>query len=294
MNFDNLFERCINSITYLHDGVSSAYQHAGFSPKTDSIATKEIAATKKREILITAYSQGAMLIEVAADEAMAFAKTLINPALTIAPWSIARSVIEASALGCWLMDIKIDEMQRIARSYAFRYEGLIQQLKYAKSQNQVKLVQSIEERIKKVECQAIALGYPPIHSKNNKCIGIAQLMPSITEIVDQILHKQATYRLLSAAVHAHFWAIKNLGFEMVPDADVPTGANNVSGVNVHFMHKALKPLSILAVTSEVITSFARIIWNRFLLFGWDKDNLLNILESVYDQLEMKQRFWRVP
>jgi hypothetical protein len=36
------------------------------------------------------------------------------------------------------------------------------------------------------------------------------------------------------------------------------------------------------------------VWNQCLYFGWDKDRLIAVLESVYDQMNMQPvlRFWR--
>ena len=292
MDIVSVIDRCIRALTLLHDGTSRVYQQSGFDQRPGSIADKEILSATNKQILLTAYDQGGVLIEVVADESMAFAKTLTNPVQTIAPWIIARSTIESAALGCWLLDASIDHTSRIARSYALRYEGLLQQEKYARSENQKQIADSVTDRINKTEAQAIALGYPPIQNKKGRCIGIGQAMPSMTDIVNDVLHMQGIYRLLSATVHAHFWALKNLSFDLMPAAQIPPGTDTQSGVKVHLMQKALQPIPVLSVTTTIISCFVRLVWAKFLLFGWDTAELITIFEGVYDLQGLVQRFWR--
>ena len=120
-------------------------------PSAGSQAESELVSVDGRDIVETAFSQGAMLIEVAADQTVACYKTLSNPAQTVAPWTCARAVMESSALGCWLMDPAIDRRVRMQRSYAFRHEGLIQQRRYAMATKHEATAEAVTQRIVEVE-----------------------------------------------------------------------------------------------------------------------------------------------
>lgn len=293
---DDIFSVSIEAIKSFHDGTSSAYQSKGFLPSEESQADHELATTRSREQLETAFSLGSMLIEVAADQAMAFTKTISIPAQTIAPWTTARSVIESAALGSWLMDDAIGSNERIMRGFAFRYEGLSQQEKFSRAENHGTVTDAVVERINAVESKAVELGYARILSKkNNKRIGIGQIMPSVTDIIDKALNMQGTYRLLSAAAHGHFWALNHLSFQPVLNNQTPLVMETAAGVKVHVLQKALHPNQALFLTAEILASLAHIVWRKFKLFGWDLKGIELVFDSAYDKIGIKsdaQKFWK--
>lgn len=195
------------------DQTSVIWNQQGERPGPSSQASLELVTFVRPESIGTAYSQALILFEAAADYSMALVKTLTEPAQTIAPWSCARSVLETSALATWLWDTKIDARQRVQRSLAFRHEGLVQQLKFAKASKIGVDKQKIIERLDEVEQIALSLGFDKIVDKKNyKRIGIAQTMPFVTDIITDMFDKESNYRLLSAMVHGHSWAIQPLSF----------------------------------------------------------------------------------
>jgi hypothetical protein len=86
------------------------------TPALNSQAGLEIGNFSRSESVATAYTQAGMLFESAVDYSMALVKALTLPATAIAPWGIARSVLEMSALATWLWDTKIHAFQRVQRS----------------------------------------------------------------------------------------------------------------------------------------------------------------------------------
>lgn len=284
----------MDTVTYLHDETSKIYQRSGQDSLEGSQAQNELGKTPSKETLVTAFSQGAMLIEVAGDQLTAFCKTITNPVQTIAPWTCARSEIEAAALGCWLMDTSITDRERLQRSFAFRYEGLIQQKRYLKALGKIEIAQSVHERIENVEKHAIELGFVPLRDKKKQIHGIGQTMPTITDLVGQTLGKEDTYRLLSAVAHAHFWALNNLSFCPALSSGTVFSTDTASGVSVSFVEKGLSPIPIAVLATEVISSFTELIWRKFRLFGWDHKALRKVYENAYDRIGIKEqmRFWR--
>src|SRR5687768_9940331 len=103
----------------------------GHTPVSGSIAELELQTFPRAESVHTAQSQAWMLLEVAADQLTAFLKTVSEPLETIAPYTCVRSLLEAAALASWILDPTIDVRTRVSRSLALRYEGLVQQLKWA-------------------------------------------------------------------------------------------------------------------------------------------------------------------
>src|SRR5262249_44875713 len=137
------------------------------------------------------------------------------PATTIAPWGIARSVLEMSALAKWLWDTKIHAFERVQRSLVFRHKGLVDQLKLAKISKELLDPKKVIARINHAEFSALELGMGSIENKKGRKQFVFKMeMPTNTEIINEVMDKEQEYRLLSAMVHGRNWAIQSLGFEI--------------------------------------------------------------------------------
>lgn len=161
-------EKALSSIEAVNEFMketSVLWNQYQYQPLPNSQASKELAKFPRPESIGTAYSQGTFLIEVAADYVFAVTKTISEPSQTIAPWVCARGVLEASALSIWLLDTKINAEERAKRSFAFRYEGLEQRRKLAKSTDGKIDSQTVVSRIDEVEQVALNLGYEKIVDK---------------------------------------------------------------------------------------------------------------------------------
>ena len=122
----------------------------GNEPAQDSTAALEIASFPKRGLVLTAYSQADMLLEVGSELVTCFIRTCAEPALPIASWSSVRGVIEPCALATWLLDPSIDVRTRVKRSFALRFEGLDQQIKMMRTANRVENVDAISGKSTKL------------------------------------------------------------------------------------------------------------------------------------------------
>lgn len=130
--------RIISALTTLHDETASFFNKRGLDPAPGSQAISELTAFR-RESIQTSYSQGSLLIEVSADQLVSLFRSLAEPVLTIAPWTSVRANFESSALASWLLDTSISARERVQRSFALRFEGLSQQVKFARASGLKKL-----------------------------------------------------------------------------------------------------------------------------------------------------------
>ena len=256
------------------------YQH---QPLPNSQAAEELAEFSRPESIGTAYSQGTVLIEVAADYVFAVTRTLTEPAQTIAPWVCARGVLETSALSLWFLDTSIGADERVKRSLAFRYEGFDQQRKFAQSTNGKINPQTIISRIYEVEQVASKLGYEKITDKKGNRIGIGQNMPSITDIVIKMLNKEQDYRLLSAMVHAHPWALQHFGFIKTHDDQMIF--ENVKGA---YFEKHLSADSIFFLCIDSVTSLSQALLMNFKLFGYNAKPLALAINNAIKKIQPPQ------
>jgi hypothetical protein len=275
--------RMNQALVQLHEESGCFLNECGHQPSQPSIATKELSAFREPEFIKTVYAQGTVLIEVAADHLVAFTRTITEPVQTMAPWTCVRAIIESSALASWLFDPGIDVRTRVQRSFAFRYEGLRQQEKFGRvSGNEDDVKKAIKQRIDVVEAAALKLGFNQVKSGRGKRIGIAQQMPSVTRVVDEVLGEEATYRLLSAIAHAHPWALQQSSYRKSDSKDDL------------LLKKNLEPFAVAYLSIKAADSFSKPVWYKCQLFGWDVKRLELIFSSAYDSLGInpgRGRFW---
>lgn len=275
--------RMVLVVRDLHEETARLLNRYGYQPLANSQAEQELQSFPRQESVKTAYSQGALLIEVVADQTIAFTKTVTEPVQTVAPWTCVRALLEASALSCWLLDPKIDVRTRIQRSFAFRYEGLSQQVKFGRARRANADIAKVLARIDNVERVALGLGFSKVENPKGERIGIGQQMPSTTEIIRDMLGEEANYRLLSAAAHAHHWALQQLSFRSVDEqgANSESVGDNVAG---RFFEKNIEPLAVTFLCALAGKYFAKPIKHKSGLFGWDTRPLEDILDIAFGQM----------
>ena len=161
----------------LHDTIVDFINTYEFDPLPESIGARELADNSCEGLLRTAYSQGHFLFESTADHIYSLIKLLDGTVPTLSPYTCLRAALESAALSCWLLCTEINAKERISRSIAFRYEGLLQQLKFARVINGGTDVESLKKIIVTVEKEAIQLGFAVIFNKKNEKIGVAVAAP---------------------------------------------------------------------------------------------------------------------
>ena len=254
-------------------------------PNPESIAIREWNDSQNKELIKDVCYRGILSMESAADHLMAYADSISEPAKTIAPWTCVRGLLESCALALWFLDPNINAHERLSRCFAFRYSGFMEQKKFLRVDNATIEIEKVERRIKKVEQDAILLGYAPVLNKKGEIDGIAQSMPSIIDLIRRTLNREGEYRLLSGIAHGHHWAIGKMGFRVCEE--------EYEDNNDLTYEKYLHPEIVLFATDIAVSAFANVLWYLWQLYGWNEEEIKNLLNKIYDQLhyKKKQRFW---
>jgi len=276
--------RMREALAALHDRVADYLNDCGMYPAKGSIARSEQEAWRgDSDDLFTAYSQGHLLLESASDHAYGLTRLLTEPIQTIAPWTCVRATLEAAAYACWLLTKEINATERVARSLAFRYMGLEQQLKTARCMSDHEFSADTLKRLDELQAEAISLGYKVILDKVGKRISVARLVPSATECIRSQLDGEVYYRICSSMVHSHVSALIGLAFS-APDSSLP---NELS--------KNLSPHAACWLLLRATDAFSHAVWARATLFGHDLHELTIILDGAYDSMNLGEapRFWKV-
>lgn len=266
-------------------------EHQGYLAKPGSKADTDQRTCARPESIVTACGIGHNLIEASGEYVSAFVKTITEPVEVIACWTCVRAMMESSAMASWLFDPNATELERIGRTFALRYEGMQQQLKFGRVAGIVKKdMDSLEKRIDKLELIALALGFPRIHNRIGDRIGIGQRMPKITELIGMTLDQEKHYRLLSAVAHGHQWAISQLTY--APAAEQTT--LSIGNVETTLFQKVAKLDCIGVLGLLTLKGLARALWNQSRYFGWEMNPLEELIENAADKLQLNSanRFWR--
>lgn len=283
---DDLLEM-IYALRTLHDATASFYNQQDVRPTPQSRAGLELT-TSFHDAVKTAYSIGDLQIEIAADHLAGLPRLLAEPVQSIAPWTLVRAILEASAISSWLFDPKISVQDRARRSFAWRFEGLCEQAKFANAAglNSARVCTQLDS----LEQMAINLGFSKIANKKGERIGIGQRSPGITNLISLVLGEEANYRLLSAIAHGHYWAILQLSFlpsESRISNDLEQTFDSVS------FEKQLLPEAIAFMCRLAAYVFSRPIWYQAFLYGIELNQFRIMFNRVFDSLRDSDstKFW---
>ena len=285
------------ALSRFYNEIRSFHADHGNDLAPGSPALNEKAASPHPESLVTAWSIATMLIESGGQHVSAFVKTITAPVEPIACLTCVRSMLESCALASWLLDPRIDARTRVRRVFAIRYEEMEQSRKYVQvtggNNNHLKVIQELRDRVLKVEQDAQNLGYRRVVDKKGKRIGIGEKMPSATEVIKLMLDEESKYRLLSAVAHGHNWAIRELSFSPVPKGG---RRPDVGGVPVTMYEKTVDVEKLAVFGLTMANAYAKPVWYKCNYAGWDKERLVGVLESTFDELRIESngRFWHPP
>jgi hypothetical protein len=257
---------------------------AAGEPARTSLAAHELETFSSPEMLETAYGQGTMLAVAVRDHFEGLIRALAEPVLTVSPWSGARSTLESAALSCWLLDPCVTARERVARSFAFRYEGLHQQATIARRSGNSAAVDRTTKRLDEIADQALALGYADIVNKKGRRYSAGMPMPSMTNLTDSVLDCGGSYKVFSAMVHAHPWALQQLGFRGIQSEDgSPLTVKGKSG-DLFLFQKGFPIVAIQFIAVKAGGAFLKTHRCEWQLFGREMSSLETIHKQFYQQV----------
>ncbi len=286
----NLIPTIRASLLVLHNGVGEQYAVHNGRPTIGSKAQLEEANCRFPDILHTSWTISTTLIENASEHITAFVKTITEPVECLASFTCIRSMLESCAIAAWLSDPAVDLMSRLSRAFALRYEGLEQQLKLVRCLGLSQAERdSVAKRIDAVENHAIQLGFKKVVDRNGKRCGIGERFPNTTSLISEVLKEEWLYRMLSAIAHGHAWAITQLAYKPVPQS---AGIPQLPGTG-KFITKTPNLEAFVLLGLAAITSIARPLLALHEYNGWDRQQLISLLESTCDSIGAKNtsRFW---
>lgn len=246
----------------------------GFGPafSRDSPAGTEARLLADDDAVRGVLGQAAFLYESTSDHVVAVTRILSEPAQSIAPFSLVRAAIEVSSICCWILDPTLAPFERQSRSIAFRRKGLDGQ-------------KTLVNENPQIDDGGVAERYAYLDAREKKYGAQRVAMPPATELVAAWFGGRSPYRLTSAVVHGHPWAISQVAFSR---------NDKESAGGIVFLEPALKPNIVLYLLVLALDALARPVWLRTLYSGHDRDQTSEVLDNAYDAMQILpgRRFWR--
>lgn len=274
--------RCLRGLKTLQEQTGALLAHYGTAPALESLAEREFETFASTELLRTAYAQGDLLIQVSAEQLSSVVRALAEPLLPIAVWTSTRSLLESAALGSWLFEPSIGARGWVGRSFAFRFSGLTQQIRLARLTGDVVHAERVSKRREHISKDANELGYPPIKDRRGRTIGIGVAMPPISELAGRCLGAETDYRLMSAMVHAHPWAVQQVAYEINETDSTDPGFRADSSPRLFEGKKAAKPEALIYLVVRSAKFFAEPLRRKVALYGWDRERFDGLLNRIVE------------
>ncbi len=226
---------------------------------------------------LTAYGIGMTLMDSMDDHTSLFLDALDQPVKLLGACSCARVVLELSSRVFWLLDPELDPTERQARIYAHRHNGIVQNVKYRRSEN--KSVDQYEKRIEDLAVEATHLGVTVVRRPNGRVKGIGK-MPTATQLVSK-LKGESLYRIFSAAVHGHHWAIHQLSW-------TPGDRASIGSTPVTNFYKEVSSERLANLVCIVAIDFVMAPATLADYMGWDRDRWQVIWKRLSSGLRLEQ------
>jgi hypothetical protein len=154
------------------------------------------------------------LQESAAHHGWSITRALVEPTLTFSLFTDCRAVLECCSTGVWLLDPKVDSMERIRRSLLLRFQNVSEQEKLARTSGNNAAAHKAREQMCKIVERAKGLGLPTTDGSNPRIIGPS---PGRTELAKDVFDAEPVYRILSGAAHGQATYLRELGMSVDPE-----------------------------------------------------------------------------
>ena len=149
------------------------------------------------------------------------------------------------------------------------------------------MTRAIKNQIARLDLAASELGVPKPKGRKRRPGEGRVKMPTASGVVGAMLDEKVSYRLLSAVVHGHEWAIRELGFTKEA---WPSEGLTSNGIFVARIRNTLKVDVVALLGLIAAQAFCRPVWYQFNYERWDREPLRELFESAFDRMGAAKSF----
>jgi hypothetical protein len=268
MEIDDVI-RFRDRVAALNDSLGELLQDSEYDVQLGSPAAGDAAALGDLQPIRTAIGQSVLLSESASEHVAAATNSLKEPAQIIACFSCVRTATEVASLSWWLLDPKVDCFERMSRSVALRRKGLDEQKRLTPEGGGVDH-EHLARRYAAIDASVAA--------HRLKVVGV----PPATHLVGRVFGDPLCYRLASAVVHGHSWAVSHVGFAEM-------GRDECRQVTL--LRKTAKPTVLLYLLALAVEALGRPLWATTKYVGVHAPAVETLLSAAFGELGISKGRW---
>ena len=245
---------------------------------TEALATSDEAI---RDVLLRAR----LPILAAGDHLKALARLLTPLVLTASPWTVTRTILEATARASWLLNPDVAANERVARCLVLEYQEsreLPKRGRALRSPSNLDVEQIRERDQMLIAKRAKSLDIPLRPAKKGGIAKIGATPTSIrsTEIIRDEYDEELYYRVLSGAEHQELWTL-----------DFLSGAD-VSGSDGYVREFTMTSDQYWSLVKFPVWWYAKAVWQYFTYLGYDLDRLETALSEAGRPGDLPEQYWK--
>jgi len=256
-------------VAQLNDDLSGLLESSQGDVQPGSPALRDGDELGHLEPVRTAFGQSLLLCESASEHIAAATNSLKEPAQILACFSCVRTATEVASLSWWLMDPALDYVERISRSLALRRKGLDEQRRLLRENPEADRGH-IPGRYAAIDEGVRTFG-----------LSVVQVPPA-TDLVARTFGDRTYYRLGSAVVHGHAWALMQVGF---------VRTEHDAGAGIVPLQKKAKPQVLVYLLMLGLEALGRPLWASTRYAGGDYTAIEGLLGAAYRDLRIAQANW---
>ncbi len=287
-NLDQRIDQTRDVLVQFLNATVERHEQRSSQPEAGSIMSQDIAHFGNDKPFANAMTLADLSFQYTHDHLSLFVRLLTSPVDPLTSCTIVRSLLETAAIGAWVVDPNVDTVTRVSRTYAIRFESIIQQLKVLQCTRGIPQsdIEKTASRVDFLANDAALHGVNVERVKGKvKLVGTRKLGP--TDMIKEVLDAEWIYRLLSAVAHGHHWALREIGFIKLDAAD-QTSAGGALFQKRNFTE------AVLLVGLYGFLAYSRLLWN---VIGYRELSRLpfeELLEATTDRIGVAKdlRFWR--
>ena len=273
-------------LRWLPHDLDNVRQDDDNAPHPDSQVARERARCAHIELLDTAYAGAEHLVFLASmDHLAGLGRSLTDPSLSCTPYTCARAVLEACATAIWLLDPRIADRERVARSLSLRLENQRMQEKFRQKvarqgdeRNLTWLSQNTPDRVPKriedLKERSRRMWIRERRSKSGKLLSFGSGLPKLTERINHVFDAEPEYAFLSSVAHGNQSGLLNL-----------TGSIRHSEKGLE-LHPDLQPQLAVWLIGKAVDWHSQAALAYLELFGRSRPEAENAVERAYGELRM--------
>ncbi|MCY3647385.1 MAG: hypothetical protein OXH07_10460 [Chloroflexi bacterium] len=216
----------------------------------------------------------------------ALARVLTPLILPASPWTIARTILEATARAAWLLSPDVSAKERVARCLVLEYQESKElprrgrALKRTANMEEIEQIPAWSQELITRQADSLNIGWTLARGGGLSRIGDTQANMGAKDIVRDEFDEELFYRVLSGAEHQEMWALEFLS------------GSEITGSGGFIREFTMRPEQYRSLVTFPVWWYGIAVWRYFNYVGYDLERLEHALSEAGRPGDLPEQYWR--